>query len=86
MITRVASHARRRDVGNARTALEDRLTGRIRIREDRCVNMDDNLVALASGSVIDITVKAALGKHGERVGRVGRCCSIDGISSETSAF
>jgi hypothetical protein len=64
---RVARQAPRRFRGNAWPVLEDGLAGLIRIREDRGVDMDDDLVALARGAGIELVVESRLREKGQRV-------------------
>ena len=70
MTTRLASHARRRDVfrGEVRAFLEQRLAGLIRIGEDGGVDVDDDLVALARGAGVDAVVEGRFREQHQRVG------------------
>src|SRR5947207_14234382 len=54
----------RRDV---RAVVEDRLTGRIGVRQHRRVDVDHDLVALARGAGIDSVVERCFGDEGQRV-------------------
>ena len=57
--TRLASHARRRDVsaGTRAPVLEDGLAGLIRVRQHRGIDVDHHLVALARGAGIEPVVR-----------------------------
>ena len=69
IITRLASQARCWDVfcGNVRAVVEDRLTGRIRVRQHRRVDVNHDLVTLARGAGIDSVVERRFGDEGQRV-------------------
>ena len=64
---RVARQAPGRFRGNVRAVLEDRLPGRIRVREHRAIDMDDHLVPLSEGTGIDPVMEGRLGEQGQRV-------------------
>ena len=57
---RVARQPLRRSRGNALTVLEDRLSGLVRIREDRGVDVDHDLIAFAGGTRIDPVMERRL--------------------------
>jgi hypothetical protein len=65
---RVARQPAGRYRGNVRAAFEDRLAGRVGVRENRLVDVDDDLVTLAWSSRIEIVVEGALGDQGQRIG------------------
>ena len=50
------------------SVLEDRLAGSIRIRQDRCVDVNHDLVPLARCAGIHAVVKRRLRDEGQRVG------------------
>jgi len=58
--TRVARQTLRRSRGNAHAVLEDRLSEAIRIREDRGVDVDHDLIALAGRARIDPVMQRRL--------------------------
>ena len=49
---------------NVRAVVEDRLPGRIRVRQHRRVDVDHDLVALARGAGIDPVVERGFGDEG----------------------
>ncbi len=53
--------------GNVRAVVENRLTGRIRIRQHGEIDVDDDLVALARRAGIDSVVERRFGDEGQRV-------------------
>jgi hypothetical protein len=65
--SRVARQAAGRFRGNVRTALEDGLAGRVRVRQHGRVDVDDNLVALARRAGIDPVVQRGLREQRQRV-------------------
>ena len=65
--TRVTRQTLGRFCGNVRAVVEDRLTGRISVRQHRRVDVDHDLVALARGAGIDSVVKRRVGDEGQRV-------------------
>jgi hypothetical protein len=65
--TGVARQALRGFRGNANAVFEDRLAGVIGIREQRGIDMDDHLVALARGAGVDAVVQCRLSQQGEGV-------------------
>jgi len=65
--TRVTRQTLGRLRGNARAVVEDRLTGRVSVRQHRRVDVDHDLVALARGAGIDSVVERRFGDEGQRV-------------------
>jgi hypothetical protein len=59
---RVARQALRRFCRNARAAFEDRLARRIGFCQDRCIDVNDDLVSLARATRIDAVMKRRLGE------------------------
>jgi hypothetical protein len=57
---RIARKTLRRFRGNARTLFEDRLAGRLRVRQHRRIDVDDDLIALARGAGIDLVMERRL--------------------------
>jgi hypothetical protein len=64
----VARQTLRRFRGNVRPVLEGRLARRVRIGQDRSVDVDHDLVALACGAGVDAVVERGFGDEGEGVG------------------
>ena len=64
---RVAGQTLGRFRGDVRAVVEDRLTGRIGVRQHRRVDVDHDLVALARGAGIDSVVERCFGDEGQRV-------------------
>ena len=65
--TRIARQALRRFRGNVRAVLDDRLPGRIGIREHRRIDVDHDLIAFTRRPWIDSVVQGRLGDECERV-------------------
>ena len=65
--TRVARQTLGRFCRNVRAVVEDRLAGRISVRQHRRVDVDHDLVALARGAGIDSVVERRFGDEGQRV-------------------
>ena len=64
---RVARQTLRRFRRDVRAVVEDRLAGRIRVRQHRRVDVHHDLVTLARGAGIDSVVKCRFGDEGQRV-------------------
>ena len=65
---RVARQAPGRFRGNVRAVLEYGLAGMIGIREDRGIDVDDDLIALSRSAGIDAVVEGRLREQRQRVG------------------
>ena len=63
----VAREAPGRFRGNVRAVLEDRLAGRIRVRERRGIDVDHDLVSLSRRARIDTVMERRLRQQRERV-------------------
>jgi hypothetical protein len=66
--TRVTRQKLRRFRGNARAIFEGTLTRRIRIRQDRRVDMDNYLIALARRARVETLMQGRLREQGQRIG------------------
>ncbi len=64
---RIARQAATRFRGNVRPALEDGLARRVGIRQDDCIDVDDDLVALPGSARVEVVVEGALREQGQRV-------------------
>ena len=64
---RIARQTLGRFCGAVRAVFEDRLTGRLHVRQHRRVDVDHDLVALARGAGIDSVVERGLGDECECV-------------------
>ncbi len=63
----VAREAPSRFRGDVCSVLEDRLAGRVRVRQHGRVDVDHHLVSLARGAGIDSVVESRLRDEGQRV-------------------
>src|SRR6266542_5167435 len=64
---RVAGHAAGRFRGNVRSAFEDRLAGRVGIRQYGSIDVDDDLVTLTWRAGVEVVVERGLCDQGKRV-------------------
>jgi len=66
---------------NARAVLEDRLAGRIWVRQDIGIDVDDDLVSLSGCAGLDAAVERV---SATRASASACCWSTVGVSSEVS--
>ena len=65
---RVARQPLRRFRGNACAVFEDRLTRRIKIRQNRRVDVDDHLITLARRTGVETVMQGRLREQGQCIG------------------